>query len=92
MFKKYFANYLSPSDMYKKLRETEGERNESQVYSIKKVLKRLKETIKNVSNNKKLIIEENKKIINIADNILNFTLKEQKKRVWLKNINIKPNA
>ena len=92
MFKKYFANYLSPSDMYKKLRETEGERNESQVHSIKKVLKRLKETIKNVSNNKKLIIEENKKIINIADNILNFTLKEQKKRVWLKNINIKPNA
>ena len=80
MFKKYFANYLSPSDMYKKLRETEGERNESQVYSIKKVLKRLKETIKNVSNNKKLIIEENKKIINIADNILNFTLKEQKKK------------
>ena len=78
--------------MYKKLRETEGERNESQVYSIKKVLKRLKETIKNVSNDKKLIIEENKKIINIADNILNFTLKEQKKRVWLKNINIKPNA
>ena len=78
--------------MYKKLRETEGERNESQVHSIKKVLKRLKETIKNVSNNKKLIIEENKKIINIADNILNFTLKEQKKRVWLKNINIKPNA
>ena len=53
MFKKYFANYLSPSDMYKKLRETEGERNESQVYSIKKVLKRLKETIKNVSNDKK---------------------------------------
>ena len=92
MFKKYFVNYLSPSDMYKKLRETEGERNESQVYSIKKVLKRLKETIKNVSNDKKFIIEENKKIINIADNILNFTLKEQKKGAWLKNINIKPNA
>ena len=56
------------------------------------MLKRLKETIKNVSNDKKFIIEENKKIINIADNILNFTLKEQKTGAWLKNINIKPNA
>ena len=48
------------------------------------MLKRLKETIKNVSNDKKFIIEENKKIINIADNILNFTLKEQKKGHGLK--------
>ena len=36
LFKKYFTDYRSPSDMYKKLRETEGERNEDQVYVIKK--------------------------------------------------------
>ena len=38
--------------------------------------------------------EKNKgiKIIEIADNVLNFTLKEQKNRRKLKNINTKPNA
>ena len=29
LLKKYFTNYQSPSDTYKKLRETEGERNEN---------------------------------------------------------------
>ena len=31
-FNNYFTNYQDPSDMYKKLRETEGARNENQVY------------------------------------------------------------
>ena len=52
MFKKYFTNYQSSSDMYKKLRETEGERNEDQVYVIKKVLNKMKKTVKNVPKNK----------------------------------------
>ena len=38
LFKEYFTNYQSPSDMYKKLRETESLRNENQVYLIKLVL------------------------------------------------------
>ena len=38
MFNKYFINYQSPSDMYKKLHPTEGERNEDQVYVINKML------------------------------------------------------
>ena len=42
LFKKYFTNYRSPSDMYKKLRETEGTRNENQVYLIKEVLNKIK--------------------------------------------------
>ena len=29
LFKEYFTNYQSPSDMYRKLRETEGTRNEN---------------------------------------------------------------
>ena len=42
LFNRHFTNYRSPSDMYKKLRETEGEGNEDQVYVIKKVLSKMK--------------------------------------------------
>ena len=58
--------------MYKKLRETEGERNKDQVYLIKETLNRMKKAIKNVSEDKKIKIEENKKIINIVECILYF--------------------
>ena len=37
--------------MYKKLRETESERNEDRVYLIKEVLNRMKKDIENVSGN-----------------------------------------
>ena len=76
-FKEYFIFYQSPSHMYKKLRDTEGERNEDQVYLIKEVLNRMKKTIKNVSENKTFKIEENEKIINIAERILYFNQLEQ---------------
>ena len=42
LFNRHFTNYRSPSDMYKKLRETEGEGNEDQVYVIEKVLSKMK--------------------------------------------------
>ena len=64
--------------MYKKLRETEGERNEDQVYLIKEVLNRMKKAIKNVSENETLKIEQNKKIIIIASYILYFNQLKQK--------------
>ena len=41
-FREYFTNYQSPSDMYKKLRETEGAVNEHQVDLIKKILAKMK--------------------------------------------------
>ena len=72
LFKEYFTHYLSPSDMYKKLRETDGERNEDQVYVIKKMLNKMKELIENVPENKTFKIEENQKIINIVQSILYF--------------------
>ena len=72
LFKKYFTDYRSPSDMYKKLRKTEGTRNENWVYLIKEVLNRMKKNIKNVSENRRFMIEENEKITNIADSILYF--------------------
>ena len=72
LFKEYFTNYLNPSYMYKKLRETEGERNEDRVYLIKEVLNRMKKDIKNVFKNKPFDIEQKKKIINIVECILYF--------------------
>ena len=45
LFKKYFTNYRSPSDMYKKLLETEGKKKQNQVYAIKKVLNKMKKLI-----------------------------------------------
>ena len=70
LFNRYFTNYQSPSDMYKKLRKTEGKKNHEQVYSIKKVLNKMKKKIEGVPKNKKIMIDENKNIINIVDNIL----------------------
>ena len=81
-FKKYFTNYLSPSDKYKK--ETENEGNEDQVYSIKQVLNRLKKAIKNVPKDKKFIIKENKNIINFFECILYLNQLEQQKGKGLK--------
>ena len=77
MFKKYFTDYQSPSDMYKKLRETEGTRNENQILLIKEVLNRMKKGIKNVSKNRKVMIEEDEKIINIVVRILYFNQLDQ---------------
>ena len=72
LFQKYFTNYQSPSDMHKKLRETEGKKNEDQVYAIKKVLNKMKKLIENVPEDRKFKIEENQKIIDIVERILYF--------------------
>ena len=77
LFKEYFTNYQSPSDMYKKSCETEAERNEDRVYLIKEVLNRLKIVIENVSKNKTLMVEENNKIINIVERIIYFNQQDQ---------------
>ena len=68
--------------MYKKLRNTKDKENEDQVYSIKEILDKIKNKIKNVPENKVSIIEGNEKIINIVEGILSR----------LKNFNTKPNA
>ena len=73
MFKEYFTIY----HMYKKLRETEDERNEDRVYFTKEMLNKMKKVIENVPENKTFNIEENKKIINIAESILYFNQQNQ---------------
>ena len=80
LFKKYFTNYQSPSDTYKKLRETEGERNENQVYLVKLGLDRIKKVMENVSENRKFMTEENEKIIEIVEGILYFNWLDQSRQ------------
>ena len=53
MVKKHFTIYQSPSDMYKKLCETEGTGNEDQVYLIKEKLNKIKKDIESVFKNRK---------------------------------------
>ena len=77
MFKEYFTNHQSPSDMYKILRKTEDARNENPVYLIKLVLNKMKKVIENVPGNKTFKIEENEKIINIVERILYFNQQNQ---------------
>ena len=84
LFKHYFTNYQNPSDMYKKLCETKGKENEDQVYSIKKILDKIKNKIKNFPENKISMIEGNEKIINIVERILYFNQLEQQKGEGLK--------
>ena len=56
--------------MYKKIRKTKGKENEDQVYSIKEILDKIKNKIKNVSENKVSMIEGNEKMIDIVEKIL----------------------
>ena len=77
MFKEYFTNYQSPSDMYKKLRGTEGTRNENRVYLIKVVLNKMKNIMENVPENRTFKVEENEKIRNIVARILYFNQLDQ---------------
>ena len=63
--------------MYKKLRETEGIRNEDRVYLIKQVLKKnekktKKKTVRNVPEGNASKIKTNEKIIDIVECILYF--------------------
>ena len=64
--------------MYKKLGETEGKKNEDQVYLIKKVLNRMKKIIEKVPEDRKFMIAENEKTISIVEHIFYFNELEQK--------------
>ena len=77
-FNEYFTIYQSPSDMYKKLLQAENTRNEDQICLIKEKLNEIKEDIKGVFKNRKFMIGDLKKIINIVEYILYFNRIEQK--------------
>ena len=64
---------------------TEGKKYENQVYTIKKVLNKMKKLIEKVPENKKSKIEENEKIINIVGNILYFNQSGQGLKILTPN-------
>ena len=80
LFKKYFTDYQNPSNMYKKLSETKGAVNEVRVDSIKKVLSTLQRIIDYVPKDNASKSEENEKIIDIVERILDFYKKIQSRQ------------
>ena len=72
LFKKYFIDYQSPSNMYKKLSKTEGAMNEVRVDSTKKVLSKLQRITDYVTKVNAFKIEENEKTIDVVERILEF--------------------
>ena len=76
MFRYYFK-YLIRSNTYKELSEADKEINKVKVDFIKNSITCLKEAIENVPKDDVLKIEENKKIIDIAERILEFNRQQQ---------------
>ena len=78
LFKTYFTDYQSPSIMYKKLREPENtEINETGADLIKKVLNKLKRIIGNTPKDDAAKTDENEKIIDVVERILELNNKIQ---------------
>ena len=77
LLKAYFTGYQSPSDMYKKLSKTKDAVNEFRGYSIKKVLSYLKRIIEHTPKDDAAKIEEEEKIIDIVERVLELTNKTQ---------------
>ena len=73
-FKEYF-DYQSPSNMYTKVSETEGVVNEVRVNLIIEVLARVKKVIEIDPKDDVLKIEENEKIIDVVERILEINNK-----------------
>ena len=64
--------------MYKMLRRAEGIWNEDQVYLIKEMLNKIRKDIESVFKNRKFIIGDLKKIINVVERIIYNNWIEQK--------------
>ena len=75
MFKAYLTDYQSLSNVYKKLSKAKGAVNKFQVDSIEKVLSKLKRIIEYAPKDDAFKIEENEKIIYIAEKIIEFNKK-----------------
>ena len=76
--KTYFTDYQSPSIMYKKLREPENtEINKTGADLIKKVLNKLKRIIGNTPKDDAAKTDENEKIIDVVERILELNNKIQ---------------
>ena len=77
--------------MFKKLRDASDQKNKNMVKSIKKKLTKMKNIVKNVPKEKVSRVEENEKIIDIVEGILELN-REKKSEKRSKNFNAKSNA
>ena len=75
MFNKYF-DYSNPDTMIRRLKYAGDEKNKNMVKSINKNLNKMKKIIKNMPENKTFKIEENEKIIDIVERILELNSKK----------------
>ena len=78
----YYFDYSNPEIMFKKLRDASDEKNKNMVESINEKLTKLKNIVKNVPRDEVSTVEENEKIIDIAERILE--LNNEKNRFRLK--------
>ena len=76
MFKEYF-DYSNPDTMIKRLKDAGDEKNENMVKSINKNLNKMKKMVKNVPENEAFNIEDDEKIIDIVERILELNSKKQ---------------
>ena len=75
----YYFDYLSPENMFKKLRDASDEKNKNMVESIKEKLTKLKNIVKNVPRKEVSNVEENEKIVDIFERIIELNNEKKKK-------------
>ena len=73
----YYLDHSNPEIMFKELRDASDEKNRNMVESINKKLTKMKNIVKNVPKDKVSRVEENEKIIDIVERILELNSKKQ---------------
>ena len=76
LFKEYF-NYSNLDTIIKRLKDTSDKRNINMIELINKKSTKMKNILKNVPKDKVFKIEENEKIINIVERILELNSEKQ---------------
>ena len=66
--------------MFKKLRDASDEKNKNMVESIKEKLTKLKNIVKNVPRKEVSNVEENEKIVDIFERIIELNNEKKKKK------------
>ena len=67
--------------MFKKLRDASDEKNKNMVESIKEKLTKLKNIVKNVPRKEVSNVEENEKIVDIFERIIELNNEKKKKKI-----------
>ena len=73
----YYFDYSNPEIMFKRLRDASDEKNKNLVESINKKLTKMKNIVKNVPKDEVSRVEENEKIIDIVEKILELNSEKQ---------------